>query len=171
MRWPLVVILVASCRGEGTPQAKGAALARDGEQSILVLADEMNHGRASFDSRLVAIDARTGKQLASRTLDPRVTLCASDAAGRLWCDIDGKMRGVNARTLADQAHTGEPPPTPSYVMPPNCNEAPEIVKRLEGTCQLAATVGDLVVVALDDQKTRAVGLDAATGAERWRVPR
>lgn len=173
-------------------QPRGATFAREGGEVTLVISDELDRKRGSTESRLVAIDVKTGKKLATRILDPKVTLCTADTAGALWCDLDGTMKRVNPRTLAAIASNTPPPPKPSYMVPVSCRDdipTPIGADTIETSsskvartgkvswnvplpgmgCQQYTIVDDLVVVAVSDIHLRALGLDAATGAERWRV--
>jgi PQQ-like domain len=186
------VMSVAACKpstkGHGNP--KGAVFAREGGEVTLILADELSRGRSNYDSRIAAVDVKTGKVIAARAFDARLSLCAVDKAGALWCEIENeKLRRVNPRTLqAVPGEHGPPPELPSE----HCADGSTIpvgsdfiearsgdVQRIgkvtwrakleRAGCQAYTVVDDLVVVAVDDSRNRALGIDIATGAIRWRV--
>ena len=141
----------------------------------LVVSDFAREAREQ-SGRLVAVDARDGKRLATRIVERKGFVCTPGRTGRLWCLFD-RLVLLDARTLTEvAAPADETPPALSLTthQRSTCNKALLDVDKvrtveLGGPCQLAGKTQNTLVVATTDGAARALAIDLETGAVRWRL--
>jgi hypothetical protein len=141
----------------------------------LVVSDLARDAREQ-SGRLVAVDARDGKRLATRFVERKGFVCSPAPGGRLWCLFD-RLVLLDARTLADVVAPADArPPELSLAthQRSSCDrsllEADKVrAVDLGGPCQLAGKTQNTLVVATTDGHARALAIDTETGAVRWRL--